>query len=347
MKAKPCDASVISPETAAAERLRPLFRRNNLGLLSISAVLLVCGAFLLLFFLSVVLPWREEINLSPIRFSDETCDYPGCEESAAYDGQVVLSASEARRIPEREGYELEWNTYTRTETGLLPETDTYLVPTDKGFRVEKDRHWKEFTYEDGQVTYAVLSGAYCAAHRAEGQALLQSAVDRAYLWASPLFWLCVLIPALGLVLLAVYPARHALAFRLARKMCGNALPPAMVRAGEGVLREEMATRRAEKRQTSAGTPQSRILPVLLGGLLAAAGVVLGAGGVLPNLESEGVTTRTALLAAWIAGLGLAGLWLLLAGLLAKPFRRRHWIGPVLLLAVAAVCFLGFFRLTYA
>lgn len=338
-------APVASTEEAV-QKLRPLFLKNNGKLLTASIVLLVCGAFLLLFFCSVILPWREEIDLSPIYYSSESCDYPDCEEPAAYDDREILSASQARRIPEQEGYELEWNTYTRTENGLRPETDTYLVPTEKGFRVEKDHHWREYTYEDGQVTYAVLSGAYCAAHRAEGQALLQSAIDRAYLWGNPLFWLCVLLPLLGL-LLAVRPVRRELAFQLSRQMCGNALPPDMVRAGEGVLRAEMAKRRAEKRQASADAPQSRMLPVLLGGLLAAAGVVLCAGGALPNLGSEGLTTRTALLTAWTAAVGLSGLWLLLEGLLVRPLRRRHWIGPLLLLAAAAVCFLFFFQLTYA
>ena len=112
------------------------------------------------------------------------CQYKGCGAEGAKEVSVNLIDPYGSRIRESENYSINGKSYDKTETGYVPKKDTYLVPTDKGLKVETERGWEEKTYVTGSGRYTMVRGVYCAAHADAGEKLIQDEVKYAFTWAS-------------------------------------------------------------------------------------------------------------------------------------------------------------------
>lgn len=113
------------------------------------------------------------------------CQYKGCGAESAKKMKVSLIDPYGSRIRESENYFINGRSYDKTETGYVPKKDTYLVPTDKGLKVETERGWEEKTYVTGTGTFTTVEGYYCEQHTDAGRTLIEDEVKYAFTWASP------------------------------------------------------------------------------------------------------------------------------------------------------------------
>lgn len=115
-------------------------------------------------------------------FTDPVCQYKGCGGEAVREVEVTFSGYEkGKRVRESENYSVNGKSYDRTETGYVPKKDTYLVPTDKGLKVETERGWEEKTYVTGTGMTTTIKGYYCAEHEDAGKKLIEGEVMHAFI----------------------------------------------------------------------------------------------------------------------------------------------------------------------
>lgn len=129
------------------------------------------------------------------------CQYEGCGAEGAKEVSVGLIDPYGSRIRESENYSINGKSYDKTETGYVPKKDTYLVPTDKGLKVETERGWEEKTYVTGSGRYTTVRGVYCAAHADAGKKLIQDEVKYAFTWAGTGFRVLAVLAVLPWALL--------------------------------------------------------------------------------------------------------------------------------------------------
>lgn len=144
-------------------------------------------AIMLLAFVSLERKYLPEVRTSNVThyeyIANPVCQYKGCGGEAVSQVKVSFAGSDGRRIRESENYSVNGKSYDKTETGYVPKKDTYLVPTDKGLKVETERGWEEKTYVTGSGRYTTVRGVYCAAHADAGEKLIQDEVKYAFTWA--------------------------------------------------------------------------------------------------------------------------------------------------------------------
>lgn len=140
-------------------------------------------AIMLLAFVSLereYLPEARTRNVIHYKYiANPVCQYKGCGGEAVSQVEVSFAGSEGRRIRESENYSVNGKSYDKTETGYVPKKDTYLVPTDKGLKVETERGWEEKTYVTGSGTITTVEGYYCAEHEDAGKKLIEDEVKYA------------------------------------------------------------------------------------------------------------------------------------------------------------------------
>lgn len=136
-------------------------------------------AITLLAFVSMELEYLPEVRTHPNIWDNKVCQYKGCGAEGAKEVSVSLVDPDGSRIRESENYSVNGKIYDKTETGYVPKKDTYLVPTDKGLKVETERGWEEKTYVTGTGRYTTVEGVYCAAHADAGKKLIEDEVKHA------------------------------------------------------------------------------------------------------------------------------------------------------------------------
>lgn len=140
-------------------------------------------AIMLLAFVSLereYLPEARTRNVIHYEYiANPVCQYKGCGGEAVSQVEVSFAESEGRRIRESENYSVNGKSYDKTETGYVPKKDTYIVPTDKGLKVETERGWEEKTYVTGSGTITTVEGYYCAEHEDAGKKLIEDEVKYA------------------------------------------------------------------------------------------------------------------------------------------------------------------------
>lgn len=140
-------------------------------------------AIMLLAFVSLEREYLPEVRTSNVThyeyIANPVCQYKGCGGEAVSQVKVSFAGSDGRRIRESENYSVNGKSYDKTETGYVPKKDTYLVPTDKGLKVETERGWEEKTYVTGSGTITTVEGYYCAEHEDAGKKLIEDEVKYA------------------------------------------------------------------------------------------------------------------------------------------------------------------------
>ncbi len=120
------------------------------------------------------------------------CQYGDCGAECTKQVKVLLIDPYRSRIRENENYSISGRSYDKTETGYVPKKDTYLVPTDKGLKVETERGWEEKTYVTGTVRSTTVEGYYCEQHTDAGRKLIEDEVKHAFIWTGTSIWILVL-----------------------------------------------------------------------------------------------------------------------------------------------------------
>ena len=87
----------------------------------------------------------------------------------------------------------------------------------------------------------------------------------------------------------------------------------------------------------------KIISVISGLILAIIGFIMFIGGFRPNLASDGPTMRVLLIGGWTSLLTATGVLLVITGTQNKSTLSKL---PIVTGVLAAICFTGFFVLTY-
>lgn len=133
-------------------------------------------------FVSTDLEYFPEVRTHADHRSDKVCQYKGCGGEITSRAEVSFARSDGRRIRESENYSVNGKSYDKTEAGYVPKKDTYLVPTDKGLKVETERGLEEKTYVTGSATITTVEGYYCEEHEDAGKKLIEDEVMHARIW---------------------------------------------------------------------------------------------------------------------------------------------------------------------
>lgn len=144
----------------------------------------VFSGFFAIMLLALVSLEQEYLPEVGTYYTNSVCQYKGCGRKAVRQVSVSFAGSEGGRIRESENYSVNGRSYDKTETGYVPKKDTYLVPTDKGLKVETERGWEEKTYVTGSGTLTTVEGYYCAEHEDAGKKLIEDEVKHAFIWAN-------------------------------------------------------------------------------------------------------------------------------------------------------------------
>lgn len=162
-------------------------------------------AIMLLAFVSMELEYLPKVRTSNVNhfeyIDNPVCQYKGCGGEAVRQVEVSFAGSDGRRIRESENYSVNGKSYDKTETGYVPKKDTYLVPTDKGLKVETERGWEEKTYVTGSGTITTVEGYYCAEHEDAGKKLIEDEVKYARISGKTSYWVLGVLAVLPWALL--------------------------------------------------------------------------------------------------------------------------------------------------